>query len=104
MLINLCQNSADAMNGKGEIHISTFIEHKIFGHFFCLSVRDSGVGIPKEFEDRIYKPFFTTKTGKGTGLGLATVKQVVVELGAFIEMKSEPGKGTEFIIMFSESK
>lgn len=104
MLINLCQNASDAMGGKGVISIRTYIQDKSFGHFFCLSVKDTGCGIPQENMDRIYKPFFTTKEGRGTGLGLATVRQIVVELGGFIEVSSTPDEGTEFLIMFSEIK
>ena len=104
MMINLCQNASDAMNGKGIIHIRTYVQDKGYGHFFCLSVNDSGVGIAQEDMDKIFKPFFTTKKDRGTGLGLATVRQVVLELGGFIEVYSNPGEGTEFVITLSESK
>jgi len=104
LLINLCQNASDAMNSRGLIKIRSYTEQKAYGHFFCLSVQDSGTGIPAEILDNIYKPFFTTKNDKGTGLGLATVKQVVIEFGGFIEVASTVGVGTEFILMFSEKK
>lgn len=104
IMINLCQNASDAMKGKGIIYITTGMSEKVYGRFFCIRVKDSGEGIAPEHIEKIYKPFFTTKEGKGTGLGLATVKQVVVELGGFIEVESEPGKGTEFTIMLSEIK
>ncbi|ADD69522.1 integral membrane sensor signal transduction histidine kinase [Denitrovibrio acetiphilus DSM 12809] len=103
-LINLCQNASDAMGGKGIIYVSTYVEKKPFGHFFCLSVKDSGVGIPPDVMDHIYKPFFTTKSERGTGLGLATVKQITLDMGGFIDVNSKSGEGTEFILMFSESK
>jgi len=104
MLINLCQNASDAMDGRGEIIVKTYIEQKPYGNFFCISISDTGSGINQEDIDKIYKPFYTTKKGRGTGLGLATVKQVVVEFGGFIEVRSQPGEGTKFTIMFSESK
>jgi signal transduction histidine kinase len=104
MLINLCQNASDAMGGKGVIYVRTYVEEKPFGYFFCISVKDSGVGISPELIDKIYKPFFTTKSDRGTGLGLATVKQIVLDMGGFIEVNSRPGEGAEFILMFSESK
>jgi len=103
MLINLCQNASDAMDKSGTIFIQTSIVEKPFGHFFCLSVRDSGCGIPEDMVEKVYKPFYTTKKDKGTGLGLATVKQIVLEMGGYIEVKSS-SEGTEFILMFSESK
>ena len=103
MIINLCQNASDAMDGKGVIKVTTYIVEKPFGHFFCISVKDTGCGIPEEHKDRIYKPFYTTKKDKGTGLGLANVRQIVMEMGGMIEVESSP-EGTEFTLMFSESK
>lgn len=102
ILINLCQNAADAMGGAGVVNIETSVEEKAFGHFFCIKVKDSGEGIKPEVIDSIFKPFYTTKTDKGTGLGLATVKQAVLEMGGLIDVESTPGEGAEFILMFSE--
>jgi PAS domain S-box-containing protein len=104
MIVNLCQNASDAMFKSGIIYINADVEEKPFGRFLRLSVKDRGRGIHPEVLDRIFKPFYTTKEGKGTGLGLATVKQVVMNSGGFIEVKSELGEGTEFIILFPESK
>jgi len=103
-LLNLCENASDAMGKKGDIFIRTYVENRSYGHFFCISVKDSGEGIQKSELDKIFKPFYTTKQSGGTGLGLAIVKKLVMDSGGFIEVTSEPGKETEFILMFAETK
>jgi signal transduction histidine kinase len=67
--------------------------------FFCISVEDEGVGIPSSGRDRLFEPFFTTKqTGEGTGLGLWLARDIVRERGGFIEVDSEPGRGSRFAV------
>lgn len=64
-----------------------------------LTVRDNGMGISPEVQERIFEPFFTTKeVGRGTGLGLATVWHLVTEAGGRVEVESVPGEGTSFHI------
>ena len=64
-----------------------------------LTVSDTGTGIPKDILPKIFDPFFTTKeTGKGTGLGLATVRSITKSHGGFLTVHSEPGKGTLFSV------
>jgi signal transduction histidine kinase len=75
-----------------------------YGMFFELRVKDTGRGIDKNDQKSIFKPFFSSKGRKGSGLGLATVKQVVMDSGGFIEVHSAPGEGCEFVILLPEIK
>ena len=115
VLMNLAINSRDAMPKGGllAIKISTIevdarwlAEHseRRTGRFVCLSVLDTGCGIPPENLRRIFEPFFTTKeVGKGTGLGLATVYGIVKQHQGWIEVESETGKGTAFKVFLPRS-
>jgi PAS domain S-box-containing protein len=108
ILTNLCVNSRDAITGVGRITVGTgnvVIDGSAFdspqgtvpGDYVMLAVSDDGCGIDKEVTDRIFEPFFTTKeTGKGTGLGLATVYGIAKQNGGFVNVYSEPGKGSTF--------
>jgi len=97
VIINLMTNAADAMGGNGTLTLRTYTlpgDDKI-----ALELSDTGVGIPPEILSRIFDPFFTTKeVGKGTGLGLSTVYGIIQEHGGTIEVQSQVGKGTTFLI------
>jgi PAS domain S-box-containing protein len=110
VLMNLAVNSRDAMTKGGQLVIETstaeFNESDAAksaqirpGKFICLTVSDTGGGIPPENLARIFEPFFTTKeVGKGTGLGLATIFGIVRQHHGWINVDSEVGHGTTFRI------
>jgi PAS domain S-box-containing protein len=116
VLMNLCINARDAMPKGGRLSIETrnadFSELECRhntglqpGHFAALSVSDTGVGMDAATRERIFEPFFTTKgTGKGTGLGLATVYGIVKQHAGFILVESEPGQGSTFHIFLPVSE
>ncbi len=93
VFINILLNAFQAMNHAGKIVIRTIAD----GEGASISIRDSGPGIPPEVADRIFKPFFTTRS-KGTGLGLAIVKNIVTAHGGAISAATAPGGGAEFTI------
>ena len=110
ILVNLCVNSCDAIEGNGEVHIETSVvsfgkdvcaQHAGFlpGDFVCMQVGDTGCGMDSETMKYIFEPFFTTKkVGEGTGLGLATVYGIVRQNNGFLDVDSEKGRGTTFRI------
>jgi len=97
VLINLLMNARHATDNKGTIIIKTVFD--AIAREMHIHVKDDGYGIEKKNRDRIFDPFFTTKsTGEGTGLGLAVSYGIIKSHGGHIEVKSEPGEGSEFII------
>jgi two-component system, NtrC family, sensor kinase len=98
-LVNLFFNAMEAMNDGGQLTIRTHWERS--QNLIRLEVEDSGVGIPHELHSRIFEPFFTTRPqGKGVGLGLSVVYGIIKQHLGTIEVVSEPGKGSNFIITF----
>jgi len=100
VLRNIILNALQAMPGGGDLEISTEPHNGAAGGI-VLSVRDTGQGIAPDKIDRIFVPFFTTKT-KGTGLGLSVVQKIVDNHGGRIEVTSEEGVGTTFRIILPE--
>ncbi|MCD6408419.1 GHKL domain-containing protein [bacterium] len=99
LLSNLIQNSIDAVEeGKGIIEIGTlYMKEK---SQFLLWIEDNGCGISEKNINRIFDIFYSTKGSRGTGFGLAIVKKIVQEHNGSIEVNSEPGKGTKFLLRF----
>ena len=95
VFINLLTNAVHATGPKGKVSVSIRPE----GEGVTLEIADSGEGIPEENLERIFEPFFSTKsTGVGTGLGLFVTRGIIEKLGGAIEVESDAGKGTSFKI------
>ena len=95
VFINLLLNAADAMPNGGTITAQTF--HEEASPFLRITIRDTGSGIDKTTIDKIFQPFFTTKS-KGTGLGLSITKRLVEQHGGSIRVANNPSGGTSFTI------
>jgi signal transduction histidine kinase len=109
IVLNLVVNARDAMPNGGTItirlHNKTLrrarTHHIPNGRYVLLEVEDTGTGIPPEVLPQIFEPFYTTKPpGQGTGMGLAAVHGAVQQLGGYIDVRTEVGKGTCFSIYF----
>ena len=96
ILVNLLQNAREAMDGGGHIAVRTLLDGD---RSVRISIRDNGPGISRTKIDKIFEPYFTTKQG-GSGLGLAIVKNNAEIYGVTVQVESELGKGTEFVLHF----
>jgi len=111
VLINLVTNAKDAMPEGGRLEISTSTteltgqhsgaeEGRIAGRYAVMTITDTGMGMDQQTKERIFDPFFTTKdVGKGTGLGLSLVYGIINQHKGYIDVRSEPGRGTAFDIL-----
>jgi PAS domain S-box-containing protein len=95
VFVNLLVNAAQAIGQSGRITLTTRVE----AGWAVASVQDNGSGIPSENLERIFEPFFTTKpVGKGTGLGLHVAYKIIRAHGGRIDVRSNLGEGTEFVV------
>ncbi len=102
IFLNLIVNAFHAMSpGGGKLTISAISEIRNSKSEIIITISDSGCGIPKDRLKRVFEPFYTTKTGRGTGLGLHIVKTLVEQNDGKISVESEVGKGTKFKLEFS---
>jgi PAS domain S-box-containing protein len=111
VVMNLAVNARDAMPDGGQLTIQTRsvesgdreldrFSRVLPGRYLLLSVSDSGCGMNEATRLRIFEPFFTTKgQGKGVGMGLATVSEIIGQCGGQIEVESAPGRGTTFRVL-----
>lgn len=95
LILNLARNGMEAMNDKGVLRIETLN----LADTVQLRVVDSGIGIPKEKQERLFEPFYTTKAN-GTGLGLPLCLSIVERHNGKIHVESAPGQGTTIIVSF----
>jgi signal transduction histidine kinase len=108
VFINLFNNALDAMRAGGELRVTTSFEPSDDddntaspGGSVHVDFNDTGTGMSEEVRAHIFDPLYTTKErGRGTGLGLVVVRQVVAEHGGRIEVESEPGRGARFRLTF----
>ncbi len=105
VIVNLIDNAIKYSNSKKHIDITTGQKNE----FGFVSVRDYGVGISKQDQKHIFDKFYRVSSGdlaksRGTGLGLSLVKEIVEGHGGYIDLKSEPGKGSNFLLYFPLNK
>jgi len=110
VIINLSTNARDAMPDGGKLTFSTsrvrgdevpLLSGRETDQYLCLRVSDTGCGMDEATRQRIFEPFFTTKPkGKGTGLGMPVVYGLMQSHNGFIDVRSEPGKGTSISLFF----
>ncbi len=115
IMANMCVNARDSMNDVGTITIETrnitidedyCAEHSYVKpqDYVMMAISDTGCGMTRETLEHIFEPFYTTKdSGKGTGLGLATVYGIMKQNQGFVNVYSEPGKGSVFKLYFPKS-
>ncbi len=97
VFMNIILNAAQAMNGKGELSLKTFLSKNRKN--ILIEISDTGPGMEENVLKHIFEPFFTTKDeGKGTGLGLSMVYGIIEDHGGKINVKSRPNKGTTFVV------
>ncbi len=108
VLMNLCVNARDAMPDGGNLRIGLDVAivtddalaHECpSGRYVTVRVEDTGIGMDPQTLERAFEPFYTTKPeGQGTGLGLATSHGIVRDHGGFIQLFSQPGAGSTFVL------
>jgi len=100
VLINLIKNAWDACSREASPEINVQIFKNIY-HNPVIVVSDNGCGILPDVQDKIFVPFFTTKSG-GSGIGLSICRQIIVSHNGTINVESEPDKGTRVVLSFSQ--
>jgi two-component system, cell cycle sensor histidine kinase and response regulator CckA len=114
VVFNLCLNARDAMPNGGELHLGVKRVKRARPEavvdappekWIRLTVSDSGHGMSREVRERLFEPYFTTKTlGRGTGLGLSIAQSILAEQDGWIEAESEEGRGSRLHVFLPETK
>lgn len=105
-LLNLVSNAIDAclfdldLDKKWQVRVKT----EQMDNVIKFEVTDNGLGMSDDVKQKLFTAFFSTKGGKGTGLGLLVTQKLIQEHGGKIEVKSEPGKGSTFTMLFPYRK
>lgn len=103
VFLNLVLNAIDAMNGGGQLRVSTSSRWYRSKQAVEVAFHDTGCGIPEDVLDKIFDPFFTTRD-TGTGLGLSVVHQIVTQHGGTVTVTRNQDKGTTFSLFFPQSR
>ncbi len=98
-MYNLVTNAVQAMAEGGTLTIHAYQNE----NYVIVDVKDTGVGIPQEAQNKLFTPMFTTKA-KGQGFGLAVVKRMTEALGGTVTFESQEGKGTTFALHLPRQK
>jgi len=101
VFVNLFRNASEAMHGKGRLTI--IVEKATLGEGIVVRIEDTGCGIPQNLQEKVFRPFVTTKA-RGMGLGLAICSKIVREHGGEISLSSHEGKGSIFTIFLPQGK
>jgi signal transduction histidine kinase len=97
-LVNVVRNAVQAIHEEGQLVMDVRSEDAGGANWVRISVQDTGHGIARDVRERIFEPFFTTRS-MGSGIGLAIVRRVVSEHHGRVEVHSEQGRGTEFVML-----
>ncbi len=105
VFLNLIKNASDALEKSGHIWLTAQRSQSKKGNVVEIMVEDDGPGIPEDMREKIFEPFFTTKdVGKGSGLGLYVVHDIIESHGGELKLESSTGSGTTFIIWLKDER
>jgi len=99
MLVNVIENSLDACRAAGrEIERAVNVQVRCHEPWMIFDIRDNGIGMDRETREKIFSLFFSSKGAAGTGLGLFIASRIATAHGGTIDLESEPGAGTRFVV------
>jgi two-component system sensor histidine kinase DctS len=98
---NLLENAFDSFRDSSEVEKEIYVSIEQHEELLSILIEDNGMGIPKEVESLIFNEGFSTKDGSNRGIGLFLIHEIVAKANGTIQVESNPGKGTTFIITFT---